>query len=536
MAHSFFISYSRQEAPFVDALLDTLEDEGNQVWVDYRSLTPGKPWLDQIYAGVEAAEIVLLVVSKSSISSGNVAEEYQHALEKGKRILLAIVEATPLPAELRSCAWVDFRGPFKDCYKNLMTELHQPKVQQAAPQSGFKAPAIVWLSFFASLLTLIISIPSWWTLFMPLLLIPLPFQIISRKVNYYRVRFALIILPVALFATLVFEPHLTYVSIFPLAVIFSLAVSPVMLFLISSNGMRIWGKPGSSTPKFANPYVPDNTETMMPSTYYMEYAPEDKKYADAIIQQLDEFYHSQVTEVKSANVCFVILSRYKNTVSIDPQKHVLYPVIIQDAPLDDPRIQRIQWIDFRRGLRNLDSLAMLLPQPMKMLKALGAAPFGRQTLHPRIIQILDYYLTLLGFFSISIWLPLGAQLGSELRQHINLTPFIAINIFLTSAILMLAVSARRALVNRAGRLASISGLILTNLAIGMIAFVQMGYVISATAKALKLSGAILPIGQAIATPVITFLPCSFILGAFVIFLLCLWNWRDLTRWFPYRGK
>ena len=71
MTQSVFISYSRRESPFVDALLDELEDRGVEVWLDYHCLVPGKPWLDQIVSGIQASDVMLLVVSKASMASLN---------------------------------------------------------------------------------------------------------------------------------------------------------------------------------------------------------------------------------------------------------------------------------------------------------------------------------------------------------------------------------------------------------------------------------------------------------------------------------
>ena len=56
MPSSLFISYSCQEAPFVDSLLDNLEDRGFKVWLDYHSLIPARPWLEEIHRGMAEAE------------------------------------------------------------------------------------------------------------------------------------------------------------------------------------------------------------------------------------------------------------------------------------------------------------------------------------------------------------------------------------------------------------------------------------------------------------------------------------------------
>src|SRR5215212_2492354 len=112
MTHSVFISYSRRESPFVDVLLDALEDKGVNVWVDYHSLVPAKRWLNQIIEGIRQSDTFLLVVSKDSMASANVELEYKHALEQKKRVILIIFEAVSLPPALQACEWIDFRRSF----------------------------------------------------------------------------------------------------------------------------------------------------------------------------------------------------------------------------------------------------------------------------------------------------------------------------------------------------------------------------------------------------------------------------------------
>src|ERR1041384_7506642 len=151
MPHSVFISYSRRESPFVDVLLDALENEGVDVWVDYHSLVPAKPWLDQILEGIRQADVFLLVVSSDSMSSVNVRSEYQYAIEQKKRIILIIFEAVNLPPALQNCEWIDFHTSFSKKKRELLAQLDRPSQQSAPPQMGFRAPLIVWLSFVMSL-------------------------------------------------------------------------------------------------------------------------------------------------------------------------------------------------------------------------------------------------------------------------------------------------------------------------------------------------------------------------------------------------
>ncbi|HET9905920.1 MAG TPA: TIR domain-containing protein, partial [Anaerolineales bacterium] len=338
MSHSVFISYSRRESPFVDILLDELEDEGVNVWVDYHCLIPAKPWPDQILEGIRQANVFLLVVSKASMASENVEVEYKHALEGKKRMILLIFEAVDLPPALQTCEWIDFRSSFGRKKRELLVRLDGPIEQPAPPQGGFRTSLTVWLTFFLSVFTLLLSIPAWWTFYIPALLIPLPSRILRRDFHFYRVRFAVLTLPIVLLLSWVFFSTYSYLSnlfIAPAAI--SFFTSPVLLLLLSSKGMRLWGKPIASAPRFANPYQPE-VNTPQPVPFFIEHAPQDKKYADAIRTELANYGHPLVTVPVEAKANFVLLSRYKDSTALDPETQVVYPILIQDTPIEDKKL------------------------------------------------------------------------------------------------------------------------------------------------------------------------------------------------------
>lgn len=534
MSKSLFISYSRREVPFVDTLLDALEDRGLQVWTDYQSLVPGKPWLDQILSGIDNVDIFLLVVSKASMLSKNVELEYQRAIEKKKRIILLIFEPVLLPESLRNCEWIDFRGSFNRKLRQLISRINNPEKQQSAPQGGFKASFTVWLTFFVSLIVLVVSIPAWWTIYIPVVLVPLPYHILNRDVHYYRARFALITLPVVLLLSYIF--FMSYTSINDAILYlwtFSIFISPLLLFLLSSKGMRVWGKPGSSAPRFANPYYPDIQQPKA-VPFFIEYAPEDIRYADAIIDGLTSYGHPHVEDVEQAKVSFAIISSYKNSVSMNVEEKVVFPIIVQDTVIEDPNLLRIQWIDFRRGLKNLKNLAKLLPEPDKLMKALGAVPVSNQVVYPRVIQMLNYFLTLLAFFTVSVWIPLSGEFGGQFLDLKNLGVFIIVNIILTGIIMAIIFFSRQAVIRRQGKMASLWSLISSIFWVGVIGFLQALYILNSILGFVRVDG-VKPDGD-MRGSVIMFLPLSYILGVLIIGFFGLLNIRELLRWFPKRQK
>jgi len=207
--------------------------------------------------------------------------------------------------------------------------------------------------------------------------------------------------------------------------------------------------------------------------------------------------------------------------------------LIQDTHIEDRKLQKIQWIDYRSGIRNLDNLAKLLPEPAKLLKALGVAPISGQVLYPRIIQMFDYFFALLAFFSISVWIPLFVELGNELLQLDNWISFLIMNAVFTMLTMSILFFTRRALVQREGRLASLGWLTVSLFWIGVIIFIQSFYIIVTITDATALAVPI-PSADDLRGSVSMFMPCSCTLGVMLISLFSLLNWQDLTRWFPAR--
>src|SRR5688500_8221596 len=210
MKPRLFISYSRRQTPFVDRLADELEDMGYSLWLDYQSLVPAKPWKEQIESGIVESDVVLFVVSQESLGSIYVEYEWKHALELQKRIVLVIFEALPLPSELKNCEWVDFRSKYKQRFQELLGVLENPSpVTTPPPQKGFRAPLMFWIVLLLTALVVIGSIPNWWTLVVPYVLLPLMWQVYKR--NYILAR----VIPVLLLHPLMYLVSLTLTFVNP---------------------------------------------------------------------------------------------------------------------------------------------------------------------------------------------------------------------------------------------------------------------------------------------------------------------------------
>jgi hypothetical protein len=528
MKPSLFLSYCRREAPFTDSLLDALEDGGFQVWMDYHSLVPGQPWDQQIQKGIIEAEIVLLVVSKEALKSPYVAGEWQEAIKLQKRIVLVIFEAVALPAQLQQREWVDFRSSFKEGVKALEALLETPallKQPDPPPQKGFKAPRVVWISFIASVIVALISLPAFWTVYVPWYLLPLPYRILKRDFNFFHVHTILWMLPLILLMSAVFLEPRTDVEAsgwFVWSFAASLLFGPILLFLLRSRGLQRWGKPIASRPQFANPHNP-NIKDPKPVSFSVDYAPEDKKYADDIIAALKKYGHPYVEVGQKVEAALVLISAFKNSTPYDPETCAVYPVLIQANPKIDDKLKRIQWIDFRQGLRKLEVLPQLLPDPLKLLKALGITPNSQQTVLPPVIQALVYFLTLLAIFSVGGWFVAFFQLAElPALDNVICSAPIAMGLFLGLIFFM-----TRALIYRKGRLASFRNFMLALAGLGGLALYQ--FVLTSLAMNMEDQADMRGMAGAVSGLV-------YFVGVIIIVLLMVWYRQDLRRWFPQRSQ
>jgi hypothetical protein len=396
MTKNIFLSYSRRELGFVDDLVSKLEREKYNVWLDYRALIPGTPWGPQIEKGLEDSDTVLLVVSKAALASKYVTSEWRHFLDTKKRVILLIFEAVDLPKELERFEWVDFRGSYKTGLNELFSQLEQPiQEKHPVPETGFKAPFIVWVAIAVSSLVAVLSLSELWTIFIPWILVPLPYKIYKRKFDFTNVQTSLWALPVASLLSLVVydDPSLDFIV--ALGLIFGL----LLLFILRSPAMQRWGRPEAIIPKYINPHDP-KIQKPAPIPFYVDYALQDRVIAEDLIRTLKKYGHPQADKIQDAKAVFVLISRFKSDTEAIPTQQMVFPILIQTNDKIAEKLSKIQWIDFRPGVRGLDTIAQLLPDPKELLKALGMRPVSTQTVYSPVITALYLFIILLSVINI----------------------------------------------------------------------------------------------------------------------------------------
>ena len=530
MTKNIFMSYSRRELGFVDDLVSKLEGEGHSVWLDYRVLIPGTPWKPQIAKGLNDSDTVLLVVSKASIASEYVELEWRHFLETDKRVILLIFEAVDIPTELEKYEWVDFRGSYKAGLKELFSQLKQPiQEEHPVPEAGFKVPVAVWAAFICSLFVAFASLYVIWTLFIPWVLIPLPYRIFKRNYNFTQVQAALIMLPFALFfSQLVTEADQTLDAIGN-AMTYSFVFGIALLLLLRSAALQRWGKPEATIPRYANPHIVDSI-TPTPVTFFVDYARHDRVAAQELIDTLKKHGHIQAEDIRSAQSVLVMISRFKAETEADFEKQVVFPVMLQFNDNIAPELLKIQWIDFRPGVRKLEAIAKLLDNPAALLKALGMRPVSSQTVYSPIVTTIYYFMVYLTAFTV------GSSFKyffSSIEGLVNLSDETLSSVFfglILQIILfcVLTIFILRGVTTRKGWFASFGMLVLGLIGIGVLLTWQLNMATDASIELEATTGAD-------TTTLAAYLPFFiYFIGIVAMIAVFLWNRRDIRRWFPAR--
>jgi hypothetical protein len=92
-----FISYSRKDIEFARKLATSLSEAGIDVWIDVEDIAPGTNWSNTVNEGLKQSEIMLVIVSPTSMASTNVADEWQFYLNSGKQVIPIELDDRPLP-------------------------------------------------------------------------------------------------------------------------------------------------------------------------------------------------------------------------------------------------------------------------------------------------------------------------------------------------------------------------------------------------------------------------------------------------------
>ncbi|MGH3697240.1 MAG: toll/interleukin-1 receptor domain-containing protein [Pseudonocardiaceae bacterium] len=106
-----FVSYAREDLPFVRRLTAALQGRNREVWVDLEDIIPSVRWREEIRTGITEADAVAFVISPDSVASEVCQTELNYAIEASKRLVPIIARQTPhdgVPPTLAELNWLPF--------------------------------------------------------------------------------------------------------------------------------------------------------------------------------------------------------------------------------------------------------------------------------------------------------------------------------------------------------------------------------------------------------------------------------------------
>lgn len=138
-----FLSYAREDARDIALRLhEDLTAAGHDAWLDLSEIGAGASWSRDIELAIEAAEVVLVLLTNGSYVSEICRAEQQRALRKGKRVIPLMVQPdADRPLYLENLNYLDFTNParYKDTFQDLLGYIatgHMPKRLTASAQRG----------------------------------------------------------------------------------------------------------------------------------------------------------------------------------------------------------------------------------------------------------------------------------------------------------------------------------------------------------------------------------------------------------------
>lgn len=139
-----FISYSRSDSDFVDVIQRLLVSKGYDAWLDRRNIDAGSRWDREIEGAIKARTHMIVVLSPDAVTSQNVADEWNFALDEQKIIIPLHYRECSIPMRLRRVQWIDFSmQPFAEAFKALIAVLGEPDARPDDPIELAKREGIV---------------------------------------------------------------------------------------------------------------------------------------------------------------------------------------------------------------------------------------------------------------------------------------------------------------------------------------------------------------------------------------------------------
>jgi hypothetical protein len=123
--YNIFVSYSRKDIQLVAPLVQLLRITNNDIFQDI-NIPPGNRWRGFIVNSIQDCEIFLLFWCRHSLSSKEVKNEYELALDFDKMIVPVRIDDAEIPPLIAEYQYIDMRYVFNK--HEQLIENQSPKI------------------------------------------------------------------------------------------------------------------------------------------------------------------------------------------------------------------------------------------------------------------------------------------------------------------------------------------------------------------------------------------------------------------------
>ena len=136
-----FVSYSRDNESFAHQLAQSLSEAGADVWIDVEDIPVGMNWSTAIQEGLDTSDVLLVVLSPSSMASKNVAQEWQYFIDHDRPIVPILYQPTSIHFQLNRLQYIDFyNNPYETALLLLYQHLSKLGVKGLTPSRNLPPP------------------------------------------------------------------------------------------------------------------------------------------------------------------------------------------------------------------------------------------------------------------------------------------------------------------------------------------------------------------------------------------------------------
>jgi formylglycine-generating enzyme required for sulfatase activity len=136
-----FVSYSRMDETFARQLAASLAQMGADIWMDIEDIPAGLKWSSAIQQGLDAAEVMIVLISPESMASRNVEDEWQYFLDNSKPVIPVLLRQAKIHFQLSRIQYIDFlHQPYDVGMERLKYELARRGFPLGTPMSPPTTP------------------------------------------------------------------------------------------------------------------------------------------------------------------------------------------------------------------------------------------------------------------------------------------------------------------------------------------------------------------------------------------------------------